>query len=188
MKFSDFMVSGIDYRKGYEDLLSSIETEEDLDWIECIFISASGYLYFEALKSLYDSKAKNKPLHFKAVKDVFRDCILENIRLYVSSDCSDYGNGKSYHTNIYSSRRGKNRYFYLPYEDETNMINWEKAMDIAIDILDPSSIYAIYERQKAENEAYIKEVEAIKAAYENKRSKDIYIGTKIIYYRALGRF
>ena len=183
MKFSDFMVSSIDYRKGYEDLLSSIETEKDLDWIECIFESASGYLYFEALKSLYKSKAKNKPLHFKAVKDVFRDCILEDIRLYVSSDCSDYGNGKRYYTNIHSFRRGKDRYFYLPYENETNMINWEKAMDIDIDILEPSSIRSIYERQKAENEAYIKEVEAIKAAYENKRAKDTYIGTKLIYYR-----
>ena len=183
MKFSDFMVSGIDYRKGYEDLLSSIETTGDKNWNHCILFTASNYLYYEGMKSLYNSKAKDKPLHFKAVKDVLNDCKLENLRLCITSENHDYGRGKIYSTHFYYYRKGLESTLYLSYDNRTNLVYWDKMMECDLDILEPSSIRSIYERQKAENEAYIKEVEAIKAAYENKRAKDTYIGTKTIYYR-----
>lgn len=97
---------------------AAIDAEPAADVRNALIQHITTYKMMDALRVLDASKARNKPIHYKAVEDIIESCDDDRIRVYMSFDwpCKKIHAKFDYHYDI-------NR-IYLNVND-SNVIDWD---------------------------------------------------------------
>lgn len=186
MTFREFVESGINYGKGYEDIMARIGSFKDNGLRKAIAYCYKSYMGFVILRDLRESKLANKPLHYKVVNDFVAGYTNDFIRFSVTTDTL-WHKSSNFSVSIHSRERNYQEYamFYIGWKDDENRADWEKMDNMLADIVDPADIERLYQDQKKLNDDYVAAIRKMKEDYRKARdgkpslTEMVYVEVKI---------
>lgn len=161
MTYQEFKDSN--YRIDTAAWYAAIDAEPAADVRNALIEYCTQYKMLDAIRTLETSKAKNKPIHYKAVKDIISSCNDDRLRLCISAEWYVKKMLAGFDWNYDINR------IYLN-ADGNNIIDWENPTKAEFT---PRTINEIRDAVKSiidMNRQFKEDIKSLKEDYDKKRA------------------